>query len=595
MKPVRWLYPLLLILAGIAAYSNSFRVPFLFDDFYGIVNNPNLHYGVPLWKLLAGSIRPVVEVSLAINYRLGELNVWGYHAANLTIHLLAGWTLFELIRRTLRLHGSPAEAAWTDFLSFCAALIWMLHPLQTQAVVYLSQRAEILMGLFYLLTLYSLLRSVESPRHSGRWQAAALLSCLLGTWTKAGIITAPIAVLVYDRVFLASSYREIFRTRRWFYGALFGTWISAAALNISQETMAQTFAQEGRAVPFVPYFLTQLEVIPHYLKLAFWPKPLVFDYSDWPLVVHFSGKLLPAALGLAALAVATLIALARRPALGFLGAWFFLTLLPNTIFPLPDMAFEFRMFLPLAGLAVLFVFSLNSALQRRSKTVLAVLLPVIAAGLATGTFTRNRDYRSAVSLWSDTAAKRPHNGRAWSNLGAALVLENKPEEASFALRRAIALDSKNGQACFNLGQLSMGHGKWPEALALFDQAVQAKPNLAPAHQSRGIALESLGRYDEAFAAYTEAVRIAPELPEAHLRLGVLLGRRGEWKAAALEFGKAIQAKPNDARAYRHLGEAFTHTGLLEGAIFAYSQALWLDPEDEESRAMLKQLKEKNSR
>ena len=573
----------LLFAAGTAAYSNSFHMPFLFDDFYGIVNNPNLRCGVPLLKLLSGSIRPVVEITFALNYRLGELDVRSYHAVNLLIHLLAAFTLYSLLHRTCR----------DRFLGFCTAAIWMLHPLQTQAVVYTIQRAECLMGLFYFLTLYSLRLSVDTPRYSRRWQGACVLCCLLGMGTKAGMITAPITALLYDRYFLANSFREALRIRRGFYLALFGTWIAAAALNLSVETAAQTFAQQGRAVSPLPYFLTQNQVILHYLRLSVWPRPLVFDYADWPLV-HSAGKVLPELLLLTTLAAATVAAVLRRYRVGFLGAWFFLTLMPtSSFFPLPDPAFEFRMYLPLAALAGLLVFGAAARVRRQGFT--AVLLLAIAAGLGAATFVRNKDYRSRTSLSNDTAAKRPRNVRAWNNLAAALITEGKPDEALPALQRALALNPQSSQANFILGQLHLQRSQWQEALSFFEKAVEAKLDFSLAHQSKGIALEMLGRDKEAFAAYSEALRISPELPEAHHGLGVLLARQERWREAAAEFVQAIRYKTDYALAYKNLGVAFTKTGVLQGAIHAYTQAVRLNPQDQESQTDLEQLLRGNNR
>lgn len=576
-------FSFLLMAAGLAAYSNSFQIPFLFDDFYHIVDNPNLRHGASLLKLLSGSIRPVVEVTLAVNYRLGSLNVWGYHVVNLSIHLLASLTLWGIVRRTLaRLESLSADDGRILFPAWAAAAFWMLHPLQTQAVVYVIQRAECLAGLFLFVSLYSFARSSDDARERPQWMTASVLACWLGMGTKATLVAAPILVLLYDRTFLARSFGEILRERRWFYLALFSSWSATALLNLSAGTLEQIHHLQRRTLNSSDYLWAQPWVILHYLRLVAWPRPLVFDYDDWPVVRHFADAL-PAVLVLGALALFTVWLLRRwRPA-GFLGVWFFLTLLPTSSFlPLSDVAFEFRMYLPLAAAAVSLVLGLGRKLPR---PVWALIL----LGLGAGTYLRNNDYRTPLALWSDTVAKRPGNARAWTNLGPALQTEGRNEEAEQAYRRAIELEPNSAEARSNLGYLLVSRQQWGESLYLFQEAARILPTFALAHQGRGIVLETLGKDGEAAQAYQEALRLQPRLAKAHHGLGVLFSRQEKWKEAASEFGAAIRCKPDYAQAYKNLGVAFTKTGLIPGAIHAYAQAVRLDPEDKPSRDELERL------
>jgi hypothetical protein len=165
--------PLLVVAAGLLAYHNSFTGPFIYDDGPSIRENPTIHQLWPIWQALSpphsGAItvegRPLINLSFAINYALGGYHVWGYHALNLTIHILAGLTLLGIVRRTLlqpRLRERFGAAA--NGLALATAVLWTVHPLQTESVTYIVQRAESMMGLFYLLTLYCFIRSAESPQ-----------------------------------------------------------------------------------------------------------------------------------------------------------------------------------------------------------------------------------------------------------------------------------------------------------------------------------------------------------------------------------------------------------------------------------------------
>jgi len=174
----------IIIFAGVATYHNCFVVPFLLDDVESIAQNPTIRHLWPIWQALSPSAtsmvggRPVVNLSFAFNYAVGGLVPWGYHALNLAIHILAGLALFGVVRRTLlqpslRERLGPSAARW----ALAAAVLWTVHPLQTEAVTYISQRCESLMGLFYLLTLYCFIRGADSQR-SDRWFALSVMACL---------------------------------------------------------------------------------------------------------------------------------------------------------------------------------------------------------------------------------------------------------------------------------------------------------------------------------------------------------------------------------------------------------------------------------
>ena len=213
--------PLVVVAAGLLAYHNSFTGPFIFDDLPSIPENPTIRHLWPIWQPLSppqtGGItvegRPVINLSLAINYALGGYDVRGYHVLNLTIHILAGLTLFGVVRRTLlqpRLRERFGGVA--NELALAVAVLWTVHPLQTESVTYIVQRAESLMGLFYLLTLYCFIRSVESPRPRV-WCGLCLTACAVGMASKEVMASAPLLVMLYDRAFISGSFREAWRRR----------------------------------------------------------------------------------------------------------------------------------------------------------------------------------------------------------------------------------------------------------------------------------------------------------------------------------------------------------------------------------------------
>jgi len=589
-----------LAVATLAAYAGGFSGPFVYDDMSSIPDNLTLRHLWPLWGPLSpphGGFtvdgRPMLNLSFAINYALGGDKVGGYHAANLLIHVVAGLTLFGLVRRTLLQPPLAARLGAAALpVAFALAALWMLHPLQTESVEYIVQRAESLMGLFYLLTLYCFVRGIVGPnsgqpsfakasagekaarRASLGWFGLSWLACLFGMGTKEVMVTAPVMVLFYDRTFVAGTFREAWRCRRGYYAALAATWVPLAIL------VAGTGGNRGGTsgfdigVSWWAYGLTQFQAIVRYLWLAVWPHPLIFEYgSFW---ARRPGEIVPYALVAVPLAAATLWALWQRPILGFLGLWFFGILAPTSLVPGPlQMIAEHRMYLPLAAILALGVTGIHQVGGRRG---LAALLAV-AVVFGCLTFRRDLDYRSELSLWGDTVAKRPSSLTAHSSLGAALAAANRKPEAIAEFETVLRGQPKNAQAQTNLGDVLAEMGRTAEAMPHLLAALQLKPGYAEAHVNLGAALDKQGRTAEAVSHYREALRLKPEFAQAHNDLSDALLRLGQPAAAIREAEKAVELKPDYADAHYNLANALAESGRLMEARTHFAEASRLKPGD----------------
>jgi len=514
---LRWAALLGIVLATAAAYQGSLAGPLIYDDNLWITWNPSVRRLWPLLGVLfppAGSPvcgRPVVSLSLALNHAAGGDNPWGYHLANAAIHVFAALALFGIARRTLSFRPAafPRERDRV-LLAFAVALLWAVHPLQTESVTYVSQRAESLMGLLYLLTLYCFIRGAQAPGPSA-WHPVSVLACLLGMATKEVMVTAPLVVLAYDRTFVAPGLREALRLRGRLYLGLAATWLVPWLLAAGLRGRGLGF---GLGYSWWGYGLAECWAVVHYLLLAAWPHPLVFDYGT--RIVGSVGEALPWAMVLAALAAAAAAAFRRRTLLGFAGAWFFAILAPaSSVIPVAfqPMA-EHRMYLPLAGVVALFVGAAWALLGRRS---LAVFLAA-ALALGMGTRLRNRDYRSETAIWSDTVLRRPSNPRARIALGSALAQEGRHAEAAGQFEAALKIDPGDAEARRNLGLALARMGRFDEALAQYRGIVRPAPDSAPLHCDIALALEGAGRREEAIAEYEQALRIMPGCVDARAGL-----------------------------------------------------------------------------
>lgn len=600
----------LLVVAAVAAYTNSFSLPFVFDDVPAIAENPTIRHlpsiGEALHPPSANGVtvggRPLLNLSFALNYAISGNAVWSYHALNLVIHLLAGLTLFGIVRRTLAVVGrvipSPPPMIPTApnrrvkdnapyLIAFAAALLWTLHPLQTESVTYTVQRAESLAGLFYLLTLYGFIRASASPA-PGKWYPLSLSACLLGMATKEVMASAPLIVLLYDRTFVGGSFRAAWR-RRWFYLGLALTWLLLAYLIVRTGSRGGT-AGFGLDAPWWAYALTQCRVVPHYLRLSLWPHPLIFDHGIE--LVKNPWVAAPYTLLLALLVAATVIALWRRPAVGFLGAWFFLILAPSSsIVPVATQTMaEHRMYLPLAAVLTAIVTAIHALTGRGSL----LLFLALASGLGWLTLRRNTDYRSELILWGDTVAKLPDNVRARCNLGVALFQAARLPEAIAQYEAALQVKPDSFEARNNLGSALYQSGRVPEAEAQFREALRIEPRSAKAHCNLGTLLMRFGRTPEAVAEYEEALRVDPEYADAHNNLGNVFFQLGRLPEATVQYELALRSRPDMAEAHNNLGSVLLELGRMAEARQHYEEALRLRPDYAKAQENLRRLQDGTS-
>lgn len=575
---IRGLGTLLAAAVG-AAWAGSFAGPFVFDDLPAILENESIRRLWPLGAVLfpdqAGGLttsgRPLLNLSFALNHAVSGTAVWSYHAANLAIHVAATLLLFGFVRRTLltaplRGRFGPRAAG----LAAAVAALWALHPLQTESVTYIVQRAESLAGMFLLLVLYAFARGAEGGPRAGRWFAVAVAAAVLGTATKEIVAAAPLLVLLWDRSFAAGGWRSAWRRRGRFHLALAATWLLLAVLVTATAGRGGTAGFGAGITPWA-YALTQCRALTTYLGLAVWPHPLVFDYGlD---TERHLGAVLPQALAVCTLLGAAAWAVVRRPALGFAGAWFFVLLAPSSSFvPIVTQTMaEHRLYLPLAAPVALLVLAVGGAGRVR------FLWPALAVALALATAARNRDYRGELALWADTAAKHPANARAHNNLGQAQFRAGAIDAAVASYGRALALRPDYPETHYNLGVAQARLGRLDEAIASYGRALAVQPDYPEALNNLGNALVRAGRPADALARYAEAVRRRPAFAEAHNNLGNALVQLDRLAEAEPHFRRALALRPEYAEAHYNWGNAFAAAGRMAEALARYEAAVKLNP------------------
>jgi tetratricopeptide (TPR) repeat protein len=591
--------------AGVLTYANSLSGAFVLDDQSTIVDNQQIR---EWWRpssvlvpesntAIAG--RPIVNLSFAVNYAIGGLEVRGYHVANIALHVLCALLVFGIVRRTLERRGLSEQFGGRAGDVACAvALLWVVHPLNSEVVDYLTERTESLMALCYLLALYASIR---------RWPVFCVVACAIGMACKESMVTAPLLVMLYDRTFVFDSFAQSWRARRGLYAGLAATWVVLVALMSSGPRSAVGGFSTG--VSSWTYLQNQSVMIAHYLRLAVWPRGLVVFYG-WavPLTVR---DVLPYALLVLALLAATAAALVRAPRLGFLGAWFFVTLAPtSSVVPIAtEVGAERRMYLPLVAVVVIAVIGavwLWDAIRRRSSVisgttapaVAAVALLVVAGSLSAGTIARNREYASAVTLARTVVERRP-TAVTHHYLAEQLVAAGLRDEALPHLRAAVA--GGDSRARYLLGFELFNAGKLNDAMEQLYAFVATaglpyrlvphwlEPPLAEVITARLVlarAASMQGGWSRAAEQARLVLAAVPANREARMFLADALFAQQRYQEAAAEYGEYLKSKPDDARALTNLGIALISDGKLDEAIALFRRAVDAEPRNANARRVL---------
>lgn len=574
----------LIVLAVLLAYANTFSAPLVLDDYYSITDNPTIRQLWPPGPAFSPPVksgtggRPLANFTFAVSYALSGNQAWGHHAVSVGVHALAALALFGVVRRTLRLPGWRERYARHALgLATATAVLWAVHPLQTQVVTYVSQRTESLMALCYLLTLYCFIRGTETrPR---LWHGLAIVACLFGMACKEVMVTAPLMVLLYDRVFVAGSWRAAWGQRWRLYLGLAGTWLLLGWLMIGVKERDVGF---GLGASVFDYALTACKALVLYGRLGVWPQPLIFDRG--PVLVKSLAEAWPWILGVGLLLGAAAVAWRRKTALGFVAAWFFIVLAPTTsVVPVVQQPIaENRPHLALAALIVLVVFGLYSRIGAWALAVSGALATVAAVA----TLNRNRDYASEVGLWRDTVAKAPGNVRAQHNLGAALQKSGQAGEAIAAFEASLALDPAYFYAHVSLGNALCEQGRDAAAIVHFQEALRLEPRLPKAYVNLGIALFRTGKTAEAITQFERGVAMDPGSADAHYNLGTALTLSGRAVEAVPHFRTAVAIDPRQMKAWNSLGLALQQLGQTEDAMRELERALRVDPNNADAHLNL---------
>jgi tetratricopeptide (TPR) repeat protein len=616
---------LLIALLGLLVYSNTFNVPFQFDDKKFILENPsikNFDYFIDPSRIddidLTLDIKRLFKtryvslLTLWANYKFGGLNVIGYHVVNLGVHVVNALLVYIIVHLTFRtpfLNGSRLkEQSW--LVALFSGLLFVTHPVQTMAITYILQRCASLTAMFYMLSLViyakwriETFRSLEfSYGHKSKiWKKTtslllyffSLLSCVIAMKTKEIAFTLPMMLVLYDILFFRDELKKSMLYLSPFLLSMLI--IPLEYIGINMETFEYRAFDSATRFEWAPdrldYVLSQFGVISTYIRLLFMPIGQSMYYED--MVRHsFSepGVFLPF-LFLLFVFFFGLYMLHRsrkgEPALRLVSFgifWFFLSLsVESSVFPISDVIDEYRVYLPSTGAFMAVVsgaYYLTSRFRSMGRKAVACAACAAVVVLAGGTYARNTVWQSQSRLFEDTVRKAPGNARGHFFLGKAYVAEGLVEKAIGAYTDCIKLFTDAFGCYNNLGliysasgmtDLAIEHYKIAIELLQDDETVmELLPDYGKIYNNIAAAYWAKGMAGEAIEYFERALKIDPDLKDTHINVGAVYLETGYVDKALEHFETAVRLDPDNASAHNELGTAYESKGLFEEAVEQYS-------------------------
>jgi len=611
------------LVLGFLIYSNGLEGPFVLDDTHNVENNTHIRLSELSMKgLLRAAFespcphRPVANISFALGYYLHGGSVEGYRLVNIAIHIITGILLYLFIKITLQLPTSDSpilrfsDSGSHSMISFFAALLWLVHPVQTESVTYIVQRMNSMAAMFYLL---AFLLYVEARVTEKTWKrlclfASSLFSALLALGSKEIAATLPFSILLYEWYFFQDLSGQWLRRRLGMLLLILAIGVGLAFAYLSGHPLERLLSHyELRPFSLMERILTELRVVVYYVTLLLFPKPsrLNLDY-DFPISHSLLSPptTLMSLVGIAAF-LALAIYLARRHRLiSFAILWFFGNLVIESSVIGLEIIFEHRLYLPsmFVGLVAVVLIYRHIGLEWLRLSLVCAMVLV----LSTWTYQRNSVWSNEEELWRDCVEKSPSKCRPYVGLGIALYKEGRLDEAAAYHTKALQINASAPMAHSNLGAVYLKQGKFKEAVRHLSQALELMPGYDDARKNLDIALRRIGRpggqaqeynrraiglagqgrIDEAIAQLSKALEIDPGFAEAHYNMGNAMTAKGRLDEAVSHFSKAVKLKPGYAEAHNNMGIALARQGKLDKAISSFSEAVRIKGDFIEARSNL---------
>jgi protein O-mannosyl-transferase len=591
---IRKIFPFFLLIVFIVLIASpALHGDFVFDDETYIVHNPGIrnigdYSSIAITPAGPYLSRYVFLFSLALNYHFALLDPFAYHFTNLLIHIVTALFVYYFVLLLLDLPqvASLYVRKGRIMLAFSVASLFAAHPVQTQAVSYISQRCVSLATLFYLMSLCFYLKgrfAAKNPVVAWAWISGALVTGLLGMFTKEIVITLPLMVILVELVFAAEQtvnrWKSIWRQRWWFVIILAAVLIVPAIFGfefkkvLTSEQMSQS--HDGDIINLWNYFITELRVAVEYLRLFLLPARQNFDY-DFPLINSFWDlRILTSFAILTALAIVAFIWRKRNAVVSFGIFWFFIGFIPEFV-PRANVIYEHKLYLLSIGLCIAVVTILADNVKDRRYFAAVLFVIVALAGFLT--FQRNHVWRDQFSLWQDVVGKSPGKSRPLNSLGMMYFRGGDEEKALECFNQAIQSNEGNVEALNNRGIIYRKRKQYDIALRDFSRVLNFRPTYTEALNNRGVLYQQMGQDDLALADFKAAAAINPSFSQVHFNMGLIFEIRGAFEEASTLYTRAIETDAQNADAYIRRGIIGARLGRSNDAVNDFLKAVRLSPD-----------------
>ncbi|MCX5715542.1 MAG: tetratricopeptide repeat protein [Candidatus Omnitrophica bacterium] len=577
----------LIIAAGLVAYSNSLFNQFVWDDNQIIVQNEYIRDFKHLPQIFLSDLfhfgyapgnfyRPVQTLSYAIDHRIWGMNPFGYHLTSVALHILAAILIFFLIRLIFQ----------NSAIAFLTGLLFVIHPIHTEAVSYISSRSDILATVFLLSSLLLFIKHIKGQGTAPFYIFSVLLYAL-SLLSKEAAVMFPLLYVFFAVIFAAKDSRKksvaavaLFLIIDLLYIIL--------RLTVFNFTKAPVFA--GSA-PLLQRLYSIPRVLLDYLRLLVFPIDLHMEREVLPL--SFAGIALLAA---AVIFTAYLILAAYKnknyaAQSNYFAAWFFITLLPAlNLVPVNAVIAEHWLYLPSISMFLFAAVGLNSAASRFKKTIVYALAAALFTAYAAATIKYNTFWHDNSTLYRHTLTLSPDSARVHNNMGKVYDLSGNYDKAAAEYEAAIKIKPDYAMAHNNLGVVLDKLGRPEEAIAHYNTAIAINPDFAQAYNNLGTTYRKMGMLDNAIPEYERSVKIKPDYAEAYNNLGMVYYAKGALDTAAKDYEKAIKLNPDLAEAYNNLGVVYARKGLMSEAAKCWETALKINPAYASPKANLERLR-----
>lgn len=490
---------LLLAVLAFIAYSNTFDASFQMDDDVNIVSNENVHMEELSWEgLLRAAFpgpddmvpqRPVALATFALNYYFGGLDVFGYHLVNIIIHIITGIGVYLLAKVTLEtdscrgaLPSAPVRTGSMSghgkasaIIAALAAVLWLVTPVQTQAVTYIVQRMTSMASLFYIwaFLFYVMGRLADTTRGRITYFSLTLLFFLSAIGTKPTSVTFPLMLIVYEFCFFQKKGGE----KAFFWGVLVCLAVTAGLLYLLRGNIAlDLFMKADYAMKERIY--TEARIVIFYTILLFFPIPskmAVYHDFQFSRGLLYPVSTLPALLLVVGAIAISVYRIRRDPVVSFFSLWYFINILAESLYPAIYPAFEHRLYLPSAGFFIVIAILLSrfwGTLGSRRKPVLLFAMIFIHLLFSVNTYGRNKDWHDPISLWEDNVRKSPMIPKPHEILGMTYLMKGGLDKAEKELNEAMRLDPLS-PAGLGIGMVHYARGDYERAFKEFGYAARS--------------------------------------------------------------------------------------------------------------------------